>query len=73
MYEFAKSTNMLESSIEYLDKMPKGKYRAEMKAKVEPMMYGEIAKGNTFFCKKYLELLPDGDNAGDVRKRCEVV
>ena len=70
MYEFAKSTNMLESNIEYLEKMPKGKYRAEMKAKVEPMMYGEIAKGNNFFCKKYLELLADGDNVGDVRKRC---
>ncbi|MEI6209584.1 MAG: hypothetical protein WCP20_22610 [Desulfuromonadales bacterium] len=73
MYEFAKSTNMLESNIEYLDKMPKGKYRAEMKAKVEPLMYDEIAKGNTFFCKKYLELLPDGDNAGDVRKLCGVL
>lgn len=70
MYEFAKSTNMLESNIEYLDKMPKGKYRAEVKAKVEPMIYGEISKGNNFFCKKYMELLPDGDNLGDVRKRC---
>ncbi len=41
-----------------------------VKAKAEPMMYEEISKGNSFFCKKYLELLPDGDNVGDVRKRC---
>ena len=50
--------------------MPNGKYRAEVKAKTESMMYGEISKGNNFFCKKYLELLPDGDNVGAVRKHC---
>lgn len=71
MYEFAVSSNMLESYIDYLEKMPKGKYRPQVKNKAEPLMFAEIAKGNLFFCGKYKELLPDGENTSEVNQKCK--
>jgi hypothetical protein len=70
LYDFAVSANLIEPYVEYLKAAPKGKYKLEIQNKLDQMLFDEIKKGNKHLCRKYIHLLPKGENINAVKKIC---